>query len=193
MGVVSVFGASVAERGSPLWVAAARCGRLLAEADVVVATGGYGGVMEAVSAGAAAAGGEVVGVTAPAVFPGRIGANGFVTLEHQEATIGSRIARLVEIADACIALPGSLGTATELLVAWNYAYVAQFSGRAPKPLYAVGDPWTTLVPTLVARLDADPGLVTVVDDVDTAVAAVIADLGGADLTGTESGPPPAGS
>jgi hypothetical protein len=176
MPVVAVFGASVAERGGPLWNEAVRCGRLLAEEGLTVATGGYGGVMEAVSEGAAAAGGHVIGVTAPSVFPGRDGANGHVTVEYQSSTIGARIVKLVELADAWIALPGSLGTATELLVAWNYAYVARFSGTEPGPLYAVGEPWATLVPLLAAGLGTEQHLVRVVADVEQAATAVAAEF-----------------
>lgn len=178
MATVAVFGASVADRGGDRWAEAVRCGRLLAAAGLEVATGGYGGVMEAVSEGAASAGGTVIGVTAPAVFPQRSGANGYVAVEHRSPTIGARIVALIEMADACIALPGSLGTATELLVAWNYAYVAPYSGAHPHPIYAVGEPWSTVVPALVADLRTEP-LVTLVATVDEAVDAVAAALSGA--------------
>ena len=188
MPVVAVFGASVAEPGSALWSDAVRCGRLLAEAGITVATGGYGGVMEAVSEGAATAGGRVIGVTAPSVFPGRPGANGYVSVEHPSPTIGARIAQLIEIADACIALPGSLGTATELLVAWNYAYVARFSGRGPDPVFAVGEPWVTLVPVLAEGLGVAMDIVTVVADVEEATAAVVRRLSPGGAVPRQAGP-----
>ncbi|MFB3098642.1 MAG: hypothetical protein ACE1ZX_01230, partial [Acidimicrobiia bacterium] len=74
-------------------------------------------------------------------------------------------------------LPGSLGTATELLAAWNLAYVARFSGTRPKPIVAVGEPWVTLIPLLTEELQTDGTLVTLVSTVDDAVAAVTARLG----------------
>ena len=52
MDVVAVFGASVSLPGDQLYEQGVRCGRLLAEAGFGVATGGYAGVMEAVSLGA---------------------------------------------------------------------------------------------------------------------------------------------
>jgi predicted Rossmann-fold nucleotide-binding protein len=149
----------------------------LAAGGVVVATGGYGGAMEAVSSGAAASGGRVIGVTAPAVFPHRAGPNSHVTEERPADTLGSRIEDLVSISEAAIALPGSLGTATELLVAWNVAYVARFSDRSPKPVIAVGDPWQQLVPHLSRILGTDGALVITVETVDDAVTEVLRRIG----------------
>jgi predicted Rossmann-fold nucleotide-binding protein len=128
--------------------------------------------MEAVSEGAAAAGGHVIGVTAPAIFPDRSGANRFVAEEQPSATLPLRIARLIEISDAAIVLPGSIGTLTELAVAWNTAFVARFSGGEPYPLVAVGSLWRDVVAHLSALLDTDGSVVTFVDDVDEAVAVV---------------------
>lgn len=173
MPTVAVFGASNVESGSELWALGHRCGKLLAAAGCEVATGGYAGLMHAVSEGAASAGGIVHGMTAPLVFPDRSGANPHVTHERPSATLGTRIADLIESSDAAIALPGSIGTAAELLVAWNYAYVARFSGGAPKPIVAVGHPWAEVVPLLAATLETDGELVSVVEDVDDAVGLVL--------------------
>ena len=67
-----------------------RCGELLARAGFAVATGGYGGTMEAVSRGAKDAGGEVIGVTAPTVFPDRVRANEHVTTETRSPCCAQR-------------------------------------------------------------------------------------------------------
>ena len=61
--VVSVFGSSQAERGSLAYEEAKQVGALLAQEGLTVCSGGYGGVMEAVSRGAKEAGGSVIGVT----------------------------------------------------------------------------------------------------------------------------------
>jgi hypothetical protein len=171
--VVAVFGASAAAPGDGRYEAGVQCGRLLAEAGLSVATGGYGGLMEAVSQGAAAAGGHVVGVTAPGVFPSRSGANPFVAEERAADSLTERIHELTSIAAAVIVLPGSLGTAAELMVAWNLAFVAPFSGAAPFPVVTVGSRWRRIVGTLASELDADDSLVQCVDSVDEAAAAVI--------------------
>lgn len=174
--VVAVFGSSGTTPGSADWIAAERCGRLLAGAGFTTATGGYGGVMEAVSKGAAEAGGLVIGVTAPSVFPGRPGANAYVSDERPAASLTERIDQMVRLAEAAIALPGSIGTLTELLVVWNVAFVSRFNGSTPQPVVAVGDAWETLVETIAAGLDTDGELVTCVANVEEAVAEVSARL-----------------
>ena len=174
MEVIAVFGASAAQPGDPLYEQGVRCGRLLAEAGYGVATGGYGGVMEAVSRGASQADGRVIGVTVPSVFPERGGGNVHLTEETRAGSLLERIHELAETTVAAIALSGSLGTATELLAAWNLAYVSRFGSGVPKPVVAVGEPWTTLVPILTEALHTDGELVTLVSTVDDAVAAISA-------------------
>ncbi len=174
MNVVAVFGASSPVPGDPVYDEGVRCGRLLAEAGFAVATGGYAGLMEAVSLGAAEAGGRVIGVTVPDVFPDRPGGNAHLTEETRTASLLERIHEMVDLSVASIALPGSLGTATELLVAWNLAYVVRFTGEIPKPVIAVGKQWRHLVPLLTEELRTDGSLVSVVDTVDEAVQIVSA-------------------
>ena len=166
---IAVFGASRSVEGDGHYEEAIRCGHLLAEAGFAVATGGYSGAMEAVSLGAKEAGGHVVGVTAPSVFPDRARANNHLSTETQAASLIERIGLLANGSEGSIALWGSLGTAAELIVAWNLAYVAPFSNADPKPIIAVGEPWMSLIPHLETELATIPDLVTVVDDVDTAV------------------------
>ena len=60
---ISVFGGSQTKEGDTAYVEARELGRLLAERGHTVLTGGYIGVMEAVSRGAREAGGHVIGVT----------------------------------------------------------------------------------------------------------------------------------
>lgn len=170
--VIAVFGASQTPPGHPDWNAAVRCGNGLASAGYAVATGGYGGLMEAVSLGAADAGGHVIGFTAPEVFPGRHRANPHVAEERPATTLTERIDIMLARSDGAIALNGSIGTLTELLMAWNVAFVAQFSDAQPKPLVAVGQRWNRIVADLTEDLGTDGSLVTCVEDVDAAVAVI---------------------
>ena len=174
---IAVFGASRSLEGDPHFEEAVLCGQLLARAGFTVATGGYAGTMEAVSHGARLAGGHVIGVTAPDVFPGRIGANEHVAEERKAKSIVERMGLLIEEADGAIALWGSLGTATELLVAWNIAFVAPFSGGTRMPIVAVGEPWISIVPNLEESLGTDTGIVTVTDSVSKAVQYMATALG----------------
>lgn len=155
-----------------------RCGRLLAEAGYRVATGGYEGMMAAVSRGAAEAGGVVVAVTAPKLFPQRSGANSWATIEIPRDTLARRIVELVDESAATIALPGSIGTLTELMVAWNDAYVERMGSRRTKPVVAVGEGWSELVRHIGDAVAGLPELVTCVATVDEAVSVVISEIGG---------------
>ena len=174
---VTVFGSSIGAPGDPEYDQAQELGRLLGAAGYTVATGGYGGSMEAVSAGAHEAGGSITGVTAPDVFPHRDVPNRFVQEHVRAASLTERIHELVDIADACIALPGSIGTFTELMVAWNLAFVARFSESPAHPVVAVGAVWKRLIDDLADELATDPSLVTCVDSPAEAVAVLQERLG----------------
>jgi uncharacterized protein (TIGR00725 family) len=88
--------------------AAREVGRLLAEAGAVVICGGYGGVMEAVAAGASGAGGTVVGILSAA---DRTDANSFLTIALATGLGQARNAVIATAADAVIAI-GSAGWGT---------------------------------------------------------------------------------
>ena len=175
--IIAVFGSAQSVPGDGVYEDGVRCGELLAAAKFTVATGGYAGLMEAVSRGARAAGGTVIGVTAPTVFPDRPGANAYVDREHPAPSLLDRIHTLTSQSDAAITLPGSLGTLTELVAAWNLAFVARFSNTPPKPIVTVGSEWATLVDHLAQALNADRRLVTTVDTVEAAVVKVTELLG----------------
>lgn len=152
--MVAVFGSSAARRDSREWSDAEAVGARLAGAGFRVVTGGYGGVMEAVSKGAAHAGGSVIGVTAPGLFPARSGANSFVTDERRAETLTGRIGTLIELASGVIVLPGSIGTAAELVVAWNLNHVRRSNGGIRLPTVAVGPVWREMWELFSARLGA---------------------------------------
>jgi uncharacterized protein (TIGR00725 family) len=170
--VIAVFGASAAQPGDGDYEQGIACGHLLAESGYAVVTGGYGGLMEAVSRGAHEVGGRVLGITAPQVFPDRAGANPFVNEESQAAHLVERIHELTNVSSGCITLPGSLGTLTELAIAWNLAYVARFSGDLPKPIVVVGERWASMVEMIGEQLGADTDLVTQAVHVEAAVAEI---------------------
>ena len=151
---------------------------LLAKNGLTVATGGYGGIMEAACRAAAEAGGTTLGVTAPTVFPDRPGANAWVQHELPADSLIQRLELLTTIASGFIALPGSLGTLAELVLAWNLAFVAPFANTQAPPIVAVGEPWITVVPELATRLGTDGGLVQVAANADEAVAVVVQAVAG---------------
>ena len=142
--VIAVFGSSRTAPGSLAWAQAEAWGRIAAEHGFAVASGGYGGSMEAVSRGAKDAGGLVIGVTAPDLFKSRSGANAHVDLELPAPTLTGRIERILEVSRAALALPGGLGTLTEILVAWNLAYIQRLQRERPFPI-GVDAAWRELL------------------------------------------------
>jgi len=144
---VAVFGYSKTVRTDPLWAVASKLGEELAARGYHIMSGGYGGTMEAVSEGASKVKGAIVeGVICPSVFPLR-GQNGnkFLTVETKAASLAERITCFMARADVFIALPGTLGTLTELVMAWNLAVVHPMSGRPSPPVFAMRQPWQKLL------------------------------------------------
>lgn len=166
---VTVFGASKPVPGDPAYEDGVRLGRAVGALGHVVVTGGYGGVMEAVSRGAAEAGGHVIGVTTPTAFPDRPGANPWVREEVVTPDLPTRIRTLIALGDVALALPGSIGTFAEIVLLWNANFVTTFSGRPPTPLLAVGPLWARVLPDLEALLETEPGHVEWAEAVDDAI------------------------
>jgi hypothetical protein len=136
---ITVFGGSHPQPGSPAYAEAQELGKLLAKAGHTVLTGGYVGTMEAVSRGAAEAGGHVIGVTCDEVEKWRgVKANAWVQEERHFQTLEQRLNELVHACDAAIALPGGPGTLTEIALTWNLMIV---DSMPRKPLILVGPGW----------------------------------------------------
>jgi uncharacterized protein (TIGR00730 family) len=171
--IVAVFGGSATRPGDADYDDAIEAGALLATAGFRIATGGYGGVMEAAAVGATRAGGEAIGVTVPTVFPARRGANDYISSEVRTASLTERIHEMVSMSAASLALPGSIGTLTELVVVWNEAFVTRFSEGSPKPVVTVGETWKRLVADIGGLLNTDATVVACHDTVGEAVADLV--------------------
>ena len=166
---MAVYGSSRAVPRDGVYELGVELGRLLVEAEFGVVNGGYSGLMEAVSAGAAGAGGRAIGVTAPSLFPGRQGGNRFLTEEIPAESLLDRIKVMSEMACASVVMPGSIGTLTELAVAWNDAYLSARRGAAPHPIIAFRGAWERIVDQLIEDLRTAPGLISMVDTPSQAV------------------------
>lgn len=162
---ITVFGSSLTDPSSPDWAEAELLGRHISEAGFAVITGGYGGTMEAVSKGASAGGGHVIGVTAPALFPGRPGPNPHVDEEIPTDTLLQRIGTMLDRATGVIVLPGSIGTAAELMIAWNNNHIARGNGSRLTPTVAVGEAWKSIWGIMVSGTGANGHDVLIADDV----------------------------
>ena len=136
---VTVFGGSQPKEDSTAYAEAMELGRLLAERGHTVLTGGYIGVMEAVSRGAHEAGGHVIGVTCEDIEAWRpIKANAWVMEEIRKKTLVERLHTLIHESDAALALPGGPGTLAEISLMWNLMIVESLHRR---PLILIGRGW----------------------------------------------------
>jgi uncharacterized protein (TIGR00730 family) len=95
--------------------AAAQLGALLAKDNIqLVYGGGNVGLMGMVAKSCMDAGGEVIGIIPQALFNKEHGHRGISRLEVV-STMHARKARMADLADGFIALPGGIGTFEELL------------------------------------------------------------------------------
>jgi uncharacterized protein (TIGR00730 family) len=137
---IAVFGSSEPVEGDAAYGRARRVGGLLASVGYRVVTGGYGGVMEAASRGAAEAGGRAIGVTC-AIFPDRA-PNPYLHEVVETPDLYERTRELVRRSDGFVVLPGKSGTLAELAFLWAL-HRAGTLGR--RPVVLLGEPWRPLL------------------------------------------------
>jgi hypothetical protein len=161
--VISVFGSSSVTEPSEARRQAQELGTALARAGFAVATGGYSGVMEAVSRGAAEAGGTVFGVVAR-TLPGQL--NPWVEHELVVETWEQRLFQLITLGDGYVACPGATGTLVELAVAWEMMSKGLLGRR---PLVALGEFWRPILESIEAADAKTRGWVALAESVPAAL------------------------
>ena len=147
---ITVFGGSQPKPGEPAYEDALRLGRLIGEAGYTLLNGGYIGTMEAMSRGAAEAGGHVIGITCDEIEAWRpIKANPWVSEEMRFPSLRERLFALIDNCDAALALPGGIGTLVEITLTWNLLLT---NAIPPRPLILIGPGWqATIHQFLVAQ------------------------------------------
>lgn len=86
----------------------------------IVFGGGHTGLMGVIADAALEAGGEVIGVIPDTLYQREVAHQGLTRLELVNS-MHERKARMAELADAFIALPGGIGTLDELIEIWCWA------------------------------------------------------------------------
>ena len=136
---VTVFGSGRVRPGDPQYQEARALGEALAAKGFRVCSGGYAGVMEAVSRGAKEAGGHTLGVTSEFF---RSAVNEWVDEQIRVRTWDERLLELVKRGDGYVTCPGGTGTLAELAVVWEMLN----KGAMPrKPFAVLGDFWRPVV------------------------------------------------
>jgi uncharacterized protein (TIGR00725 family) len=178
---VVVFGASWAKEGSELYSTSIALGRALAEGGYTVVSGGYGGTMEGVSRGAREGGGEAIGVLVPNLFPDRLAeGNTYLTTKVDTPSLLSRIDTMMQLSQPrhILALPGTLGTLTEICAAWNMAVLAPLGKYPAFKVIAWREPWEKLLLGVCEQLslaEEQRAQLVFVSSVEEALAAIRAE------------------
>ena len=133
--IVSVFGSSRPREGDADYEQARGLGRALAECGFAVCTGGYSGVMEAVSRGAKEGGGYTIAVTTKFF---RSKTNAWVDEERGVGSWQERLFGLIQHGDGYVACNGGTGTLAEFAVVWEMLNKGVISG---KPFVVLGGFW----------------------------------------------------
>jgi uncharacterized protein (TIGR00725 family) len=137
--VITVFGSSRPRENDADYQEAFQLGCALGKAGFDVCTGGYGGVMEAVSRGAKTLGAMTYGVTAE-FFTAR--ANAWIDREIRMEDWQQRLFELIRIGDGFVACKGGTGTLAEIAVVWEMLNKSVIAG---KPFVVLGDFWLPIL------------------------------------------------
>jgi uncharacterized protein (TIGR00725 family) len=163
-----VLGSARIRPGDPRHDDAMRLGGLLAGQGWIVVTGGYGGLMAAVSRSAAAAGGRTVGL--PMRAWQHLTPDPSCAELRWSSSYAQRLGFLLA-ARVAIALTGGIGTLAEASAVWAAAQTEPDAAQ----LVLVGPGWRRLTGVFSQELvvgEQDIALPVVVDDVDAVVPAV---------------------
>jgi uncharacterized protein (TIGR00730 family) len=163
----TVFGAATVLPGEPAYEDALKLGSALAKLGWSVATGGYAGTMEAVSHGARQEGGHTFGVTCDQIEAWR-GAvpNAWISEEIRCHTLRERLYELIHRGRVLMALPGGIGTLSEVTLSWSLIQTKEID---PRPLVLIGRGWREMFQTFLDSAgryvsEADGSLLTFADD-----------------------------
>ncbi len=139
---VAVFVGSSDGRDPRFRAAAGEVARHLAAHGVGLVYGGaHVGLMGVLADAALAAGGEVHGVIPRSMVDREIAHRGLTRLDVVDS-MHERKARMAEVADAFVALPGGMGTLEELFEVWTWQQLGLLD--APVVLYDVDGFWRPL-------------------------------------------------
>ncbi|VAX19741.1 conserved hypothetical protein 730 [hydrothermal vent metagenome] len=160
---VTVFGSSKPLPGEEEYESAHKLGQLLGEAGYAVCTGGYQGIMDAVSKGASEFDVKVIGVTVDlfSAVPSE-----YLTGQIHCDSLFERIEKLIELGDAYIILRGGTGTLVELSISWelmNKNLIDQ------KPIACHGEMWQRIIQPMEERIEyekRETGLVQCFDSIE---------------------------
>jgi uncharacterized protein (TIGR00725 family) len=143
---ITVFGGSRCGPDTAEYQEAIKLGRLLVESGFDVCSGGYAGVMEAISRGANEAGGNVIGVTMEQF---KSAPNPYLKTIEPSADFYARLQILIRDSVGYVAMRGGMGTVTEISLVWNKLVMNVLPKR---PLILLGECWRPAIDCLRQHL-----------------------------------------
>lgn len=170
---VTIFGSSLPKEGDAEFENAFLLGKLLAQSGLNVCTGGYRGIMHAVSKGAVENGGKAIGVTVD--LWGSVPSE-YLTEEIKCKTLFERISKLVEVGDAYVILRGGTGTLLELAVVWEFM---NKNLLVKKPIICHSDMWKSFIEIMEAQIKhegRETGIVKHFDSIQEIADSIISSL-----------------
>ncbi len=144
---VTIFGSAKPKPGEEEYETAYKLGSLLGKNGFSVCSGGFQGIMDAVSKGVTENGGEAIGVTVD-LFSAE--PSSYLTKEIKCNTLFSRIEKMVELGDAYVILSGGTGTLVEFSIVWEYV---NKNLMPSKPIFAHGEMWKPMIETIDKRME----------------------------------------
>jgi uncharacterized protein (TIGR00725 family) len=158
---ITVFGSAIPIEGSEQYELAYLLGKKLSEKNYSVCTGGYSGIMEAVSKGAFDSGGNIYGVT---LENWKSTPNPFITIEIRAKNLFERISKLIEMSDGFIVLQGGTGTLLELAAIWEFMNKGLIE---IKPIVCHSDLWKQIVLLMNNQLKLENKRIDLIDTAET--------------------------
>jgi len=148
--IIAVFGSSQIKAEDPEYQRVLKLGKLLAEAGFRVCTGGYAGVMEAVSRGAKEAGESPIGVT----ICGNRKTNPWIEREEPMPDWKERLFRLIERGDGYVVCRGGTGTLVEFSCLWE---MMRKKMMPLKPVVILDPLWEKTISLLLTSSELEGG------------------------------------
>jgi len=160
---ITVFGSSKPLPGEEEYETAYKLGKLIGDNGFSVCTGGYQGIMDAVSKGAGEFDVDVLGVTVD-LFSAQPSKH--LTEQIHCSSLFERIEKLIELGDAYIILRGGTGTLVELTIAWEMMNKKMIEH---KPIACHGEIWKRIMEPMEERIEFEnraTGLVQCFDSIE---------------------------
>lgn len=138
----TIFGSAFTSPNDPLYSQAESFGKYFVQNNITICTGGYGGIMEAVSKGAGSENGKVIGIT---VSEWERIPNQYLTEEIKTPNLFTRLMKLIELGDFYLVFKGGTGTLVEISVALE---LMSKGSMQEKKIYFHTDFWKPVIETL---------------------------------------------